>query len=231
MNKLLSLAAVVGIALMLPANVSAQCDPADLHEGHFAGYSAHAVSGAGAFAVGEAWSAYEVLNTTQVNPWYPWNQVAFEYTLVIQGMVSSSVDTPFPFPPAGQFVRDVGFSNVGWAIYADAGTPADPANIGTYIDGALILSGTISNMTASGLLGGTNPEVLGVHGTANITGGSAIGDVLCTTLLMNDFLAWGTAAGGTIPVGFKELYDSKWECCVVTSVESEPWGRVKGLYR
>ncbi len=223
MRTLLSLAVGAGIAVMAPAAALAQCD-GNLYEGHFDGHNAHA-SAPGTFSVGEAFTAYQTLNTTQVNPWYAWNQGSFEYTLVITGTVSAYADIPL-FP--GTFLRQVSFGGTSFAIYEDAGTTADYANTATFTDGVAILTGTITGMYGEGLVDGFNPDVLGVTGTATITGGSAAGSVLCSELLMNDFLAW---LPPTSPAGFKEAYDSKWECCEVVSVEPSTWGGVKSLYR
>jgi hypothetical protein len=224
MSKLQSLAVGMGLAIILPAAALAQCDEANLHEAHFSGHSQHA-SAAGTFAAAEVLTAYEIINTTQVNPWYPWDQANFQYTLVLSAPVTSYANIPIG---GGNFLRQVTFGTGSFAYYEDAGTAADYANTATFTDGALILSGSISNMYAEGLVNGVTPENLGVTGDATITGGSAIGDVLCTDLLMNDFLAWLPA---TSPAGYKEAYDSKWECCVVTSTDAGSWGRVKGLYR
>jgi hypothetical protein len=224
MKKLQSLAVGMGLAIILPAATWAQCDEANLHEAHYSGHSQHA-SAAGTFANTEVVTAYEIINTTQVNPWYPWDQANYEYTLVISATSTGTVNIPIG---GGTSLRQVGFSGGSFAFYEDAGTAADYANTATFTDGALILSGSISNMTAEGLVNGVTPENLAVTGTATITGGSAIGDVLCTELLMNDFIAWLPA---TSPAGYKEAYDSKWECCVVTSTDAATWGRLKGLYR
>jgi hypothetical protein len=82
-------------------------------------------------------------------------------------------------------------------------------------------------MTAEGLVNGVAPEVLGITGAATVTGGAGLGSLLCDVLTMNDFIAW---LPNTSPPGYKEAYDSKWECCPV-SVEQSTWGGVKSLYR
>lgn len=222
MRTLLSLAVAVGIAVMGPTSVFAQCP--NLHEGHFSGHNAHN-SAPGTFTVGEAFTAYQTLNTTQVNPWYAWNQGAFEYTLVIQGQVTAYANIML-FP--GTFLRQVSFGSTTFAIYQDAGTAANYANVATFTDGAAILTGTITGMYGEGLVDGFNPDGLGITGNVLITGGSAAGDVICNELVMNDFMSW---LPPTSPAGFKEAYDSKWECCLVTAVEPSTWGGVKSLYR
>ena len=181
-------------------------------------------SAAGTFLAGEAFTIRETLNTTQINPWFAFNQGAFEYTLVITGNVGSQLDIPL-FP--GTVLRQVTFGTTSFAIYEDAGTAADYANPGTFTDGAAILTGVITGLYGEGLVDGATPEVLGVTGNATVTGGSAAGSVLCSDLVMNDFLAWMPA---TSPPGYREAYDTKWECCA-TAVEPSTWGGVKSLYR
>jgi hypothetical protein len=225
MKTLLALVAGVGVILMVPATGRAQCEPQFLHEGHFSGHSVHSPSGPGVFPVGEVFTAYETLNTTQVNPWYPFDQVNYEYTLVVTGQSSSYMNVPIG---GGNSLRMVNFTNAAFAIYEDAGTAADYSNTATFTDGVALLTGVITDLYAEGVVNGATPENLGVTGTATITGGAGLADVLCTELTMNDFFAWLPASS---PPGYDEAYDSKWECCIVTNVDSSTWGGVKSLYR
>lgn len=227
MKNIQSLAVGMGLAIILPATTTwAVCEQADLHEAHYSGHAKH-TSAAGVFAVSEVVTIYEKLNTTQVNPWYPWDQVTpKKYTLVISAEVDSSTNT---LVSGTTFLREVWFINASFAFYEDTVTNAVYANVATFTDGAPILTGTISGMYAQGLVNAVVPEALGVTGLATITGGSGIDNALCTELLMNDFFAWLPA---TSPAGYKEAYDSKWECCITpTSTETSSWGRMKGLYR
>jgi hypothetical protein len=230
MKALQSLAVAVGVvALMLPASVRATCDQSQEHQGDFSGHSQHN-SAPGTFVVGEALSAYQVLNTTQIQPWYPWNQASYQYTLYIHGTCNSYVNIPL----GGSFLRQVSFTSVTFAIYQDNGTAANFANPATFLDGALILSGVITGpgtgggMYAEGIVDGFNPDALGITGTATVTGGSGMGQLLCTSLVLNDFISWLPAIS---PPGYKEAYDSQWKCCLVTPVEPSTWGGVKSLYR
>jgi hypothetical protein len=220
----LSLVVAVGVAWVLPTSARADCDQVFLHQGHFSGHTQHARA-PGVFVVGEAFTAYQTLNTVQVQPWYPWNQAAYEYTMVLSGNCSSYLSIPIG---GGQFLRQINFTNTTFTIYQDAGTPANYANTATFTDGALILSGVISGMYAEGVVNNVAPDVYGVTGGVTITGGSGANQVVCTQLVMNDFIAWLPA---TSPPGFKEAYDSLWNCCVVTEVDPSTWGAVKSLYR
>lgn len=221
MRILNALAVTVGVAMLVPATGSAQCD--NLREAHFSGHNAHA-SASGTFVVGEAFTAYQTMNDVQGETWYPFNQGAFEYTLVISGNVTSYLNIPIG---GGLFLRQVSFGNTTFAIYEDAATAADYGNVGTFTDGTTLLTGVITGMVAEGVVDGLTPEVLGITGDVSITGGVGLPDILCNGLTMNDFLAWLPA---TSPPGFKEAYDSKWECCP-TDVDATTWGGVKSLYR
>jgi hypothetical protein len=222
--------AVAVVGMMLPASVRATCDQQYLHEGDFGGHSQHA-SAAGTFVVGEAFSAYQTLNPVQTQPWYPWNQGAYQYTLYVHGTCNAYANIPLGGP---MFLRQISFNNVTFAIYQDNGTPADFANPATFTDGTLILSGAITGpgtgggMYAEGVVDGAAPDVLGITGTATVTGGSGMGQLVCTAFEMNDFMAWLPPSS---PAGYKEAYDSQWKCCLVTGVDPSTWGSVKSLYR
>jgi hypothetical protein len=232
MKALQSLAVAVGVlALTLPASVRATCDQAQEHQGDFSGHTQHN-SASGTFVVGEQLSAYQILNTTQIQPWYPWNQGAFQYTLYIHG-TCNAFNNIMLFP--GTFLRQVSFSGVTFAIYQDNATPANYANTATFLDGALILSGVITGpgtaggMYGEGIVDGFNPDVLGfANNTVTVTGGSGQGQLLCSTLVTNDFLSWLPPIS---PPGYKEAYDSEFKCCLTTPVEPSTWGGVKSLYR
>jgi hypothetical protein len=227
MKTLLALVAGVGVVLTVPTMGRAVCSPPDvLHEGHFSGHSAHAPSGPGVFPVGETFTAYTTLDVTQVNPWYPFDDANYDYTLVLSGTSASYVNMPIG---GGNTLRMVDFTDASFAIYEDAATTADYANTATFTDGLAILSGVITGMHAEGVVNGATPENLGVTGTATITGGAAMGSVPCLELAMNDFFAWLPA---TSPAGFQEAYGPKWECCVpATGADPSTWGGVKSLYR
>jgi len=233
MKTLLTLVLGVGLMAMLPASGFSQCTPLeclpeDANEGHFSGYNAH-TSAAGTFVVGEAFTAYQTLDAVNPNEWYPWNDGAFEYTLVITGNVASYVNIPIGGP---NFLRMVNFANTAFAIYEDAGTTANPALPGTYTDGAAILNGVITGMYGEGTVDGspTPPDGLGICGTVTFTGGSGLADLLCTSLHMADFLTWLPLPGG-FPAGYKEVYNSGWLCCGTIDVDGSSWGGVKSLYR
>lgn len=226
MNKFTSLAVGMGLAIILPATTWAVCedDPDNVHEGHFEGHTQHATSPSGSYAVGEFVTAYQIIEAVQVNPWYPFDQTNYEYTLVVQLQVSAWVVT-------GP-VRQLSFNPGTFAIYEDAGTAANYANTATFTDGPLILSGTVATANPwVGLANGPNPPPDGVGGTGlvTITGGSGLGNALCTELNMTDFITW---LPQTSPTGFKERFGSMWTCCVdPTSAEQSTWGRTKGQYR
>jgi hypothetical protein len=71
------------LALAIPAAALADSLQASL-----SGYSAHPTSAAGVFAANEPLTARVVLDTTQDDPWYPFDP-AKEYTAVLNAVVLS----------------------------------------------------------------------------------------------------------------------------------------------
>jgi hypothetical protein len=214
MKAIETLALGVGMAISVPALALAQV-------ANFDGWADHDGAAPGQYAPGVTYEAY----TTLLPPgpgddpsWYPFNADFFEYTLVIQGTVSS-------FTPG--FVTLAGFSSVTFTVYEDDATAADYANKATLTDGAAILSGEISDMLAMHV---TGQSFYTVSGQAHMTGGSGLGQLSCTTLLLNDFIQFTGPPPINPPAGYEEGYDPQWTCTPVP-VEETNWGRVKSLYR
>jgi hypothetical protein len=203
----------VGTAMLLPALAFATT--AD-----FSGYADHNGSAPGQYAVGVTYEAYTTLNAVQLDPWYPFDQAFFEYTLVIQATVSSW--SPLVFG----ILNFVEFSPATFAIYEDNGSAADYANKATFTDGNLILSGQLTGVQGENAVPGPSYNV---SGNVEITGGSGIGSVSCTELLMNDFITFGVPPSNP-PASYEEGYDPQW-ICTPTGVEDSSWGHMKGLYR
>lgn len=216
MQKFKSLAVGVGMAIALPALASAVT-----LEGHFSGHADHDGPAPGEYAAGVTYDAYTVINTTQTNPWFPWDQVSFEYTAVINATVSSYTDFGV------QRVVDFGVASV--AIYKDAGTAADYANKATFTDGTLVLSGEFQNMIGSHFeFPGLPYDVTGV---VVFNGGAELGSLnpACSGgLVANDFINFLI---GTNPAGYEEGYDIEWKCTETVGTDESTWGQMKGLYR
>jgi len=214
MKKLTSLMLGSGLAIALPALASAVT-----LEGHLSGYADHTGAG-GVYAPGMAYTARLTLNTTQTNPWYPWNPTK-EYTAVIQATVATYV---------GGFLQSVDFQNGATVkVYEDSGTPADYATPATFTDGTLVLSGGSNDMF------GQRVDIFGipwnVYGTIVFVSGAGIGNLAsqCSLgLIMNDFINFQI---GTYPPGYEEAYDAEWKCPDTTANDSASWGSVKALYR
>jgi hypothetical protein len=219
MKKVLSLGLGV-LALAIPALASATT-----FQGHFSGYSTHPTSAAGVFAANEPFTARVILNTTQQDPWWPFNP-ANEYTAVLSAEVLFYL---------GGFNQAVSFKPAGSVdIYEDTTPDANFASAASFTDGTLILTGQVNNMA------GTRMNINGlpwsVSGEITLTGGAGFADLIAchAGLIMNDFIAWQDPAGNPlpgIPPGYKESYDVEWKCEDTVSVESGTWGRVKSLYR
>jgi len=214
MKKLTSLMLGSGLAIALPALASAVT-----LEGHLSGYADHTGAG-GVYAPGMAYTARLTLNTTQTNPWYPWNPTK-EYTAVIQATVATYV---------GGFLQSVDFQNGATVkVYEDSGTPADYATPATFTDGTLVLSGGSNDMF------GQRVDIFGipwnVYGTIVFVSGAGIGNLAsqCALgLVMNDFINFQI---GTYPPTYEEAYDAEWKCPDVTATDNANWGSVKALYR
>jgi hypothetical protein len=219
MKKVLSLGLVV-LALAIPALASAVT-----FQGHFSGYSTHPVSVPGVFAANEPLTARVILDTTQQDPWWPFVP-ANEYTAVLNAEVLFYL---------GGFNQAVGFKPAGSVnIYEDTTPDANFANVGSFTDGTLILTGQVNNMIGTRI--NINGLPWSISGEITMTGGAGYGDLIACSagLIMNDFIAWQQPNGQPlpgIPAGYKESYDVEWKCEDTVSVEPNTWGRVKGLYR
>lgn len=219
MKKVFSLGLGV-LALAIPALASAATFQANL-----SGYSTHPTSAAGVFVANENFTARVVLDTTQDDPWYPFDP-AKEYTAVVSLQVLSYLggfNQAVFFKPAGSVV-----------IYEDATPDANFLNAGTFTDGTLILTGQANNVAGTRLDISNLPW--SVSGQISLTGGAGYGNLLACQagLILNDFMAWKLPNGAPlpgIPTGYKESYDAEWKCSETTSVENSTWGNVKGLYR
>lgn len=219
MKKVLSLGLGV-LALAIPALASAVT-----FQGHFSGFSTHPTSAPGVFAANEPFTARVVLDTTQQDPWWPFNP-ANEYTAVLNATVLFYL---------GGFNQAVGFKPAGTvAIYEDTTPDANFANAATFTDGTLILTGQVNNMAGTRI--NINGLPWSVSGEVTLTGGSGYGQLIACSagLIMNDFIAWQQPNGQPlpgIPAGYKESYDVEWKCEDTVSIETDTWGRVKSLYR
>ncbi len=220
MKKALSLG-LGALALAIPALASAATFQANL-----SGYSTHPTSAAGVFAPNESFTARVVLDTTQDDPWYPFDP-AKEYTAVLTAEVLSYL---------GGFNQAVFFKPAGSvSIYEDSTPDANFANSATFTDGTLILVGQVNNHGGSRVNVGGLPWAF--TGDIVLNGGSGLGNLLAceSGLSLNDFAAWQLPNGQPlpgIPAGYKEAYDAEWKCLdEEVSVEQSTWGNVKGMYR
>jgi hypothetical protein len=211
------------LALAIPASALAVSLQASL-----SGFSTHPTSAAGVFAANETFTARVVLDTTQDDPWYPFDPTK-EYTAVLNAVVQSYL---------GGFNQAVFFKpNGSVAIYEDSTPDANYANPATFTDGTLLLTGQVNNM------GGTRINITGlpwsVSGEITLLGGAGFNNLIgCAaggqSLSMNDFIAWQQPNGQPlpqIPAGYKEEYDAEWKCLDTTDLPESTWGGVKGLYR
>ena len=214
MQKLKSLA--LGVGLLLVPTLAMAVTLAS----NFSGHADNGSGVGGTYVPATSYDAYLVLNTTNDNPWYPFDALK-EYTAVLETTVSS-------FVVIGN-LEVINFAVATVNVYEDTTTPADYGNVATFTDGANILSGQAQNMI------GDRVSIFGlpfaVTGVIGFDGGSGLGnlDPQCGTgLVMNDFIDFTFA---TNPPGYEEAYDAEWKCPDLTSIDESTWGNVKGLYR
>ena len=214
MQKLKSLAIGVGLLLVptfaMAVNVAA----------NFSGHADNGSGVVGTYVAGTSYDAFLVLNTTQENPWYPFDGTK-EYTAVLSTTVSSFVVL------GNQEVVDFAIADVN--VYEDDTTPADYANQGTFTDGTNILSGAAQNMI------GNRISIFGlpfdVTGIIVFDGGDGLGNLdpcISTGLIMNDFIQFAIVSN---PPGYEEAYDAEWKYECPFGIEEGTWGNLKSLYR
>lgn len=200
--------------LAMPAAV-----PAVVLQGSFSGHADHDGAAPGNYTGATQYTAYMTLDTTQQDPWYPWNP-AKEYTAVLSAPVATYNGASNP-------------QTVTWGvgtvqIYEDD-PDANYANRPTFTDGTLVLSGSIQNMAAQRF------NIFGfpwaVTGVVVFTGGSGLASLSsqCSGgLVMNDSIDFQIAPA---PATYDENYDALWSCPETTGTDPSTWGRVKSLYQ
>jgi hypothetical protein len=137
----------------------------------------------------------------------------FEYTLVITGL-TLSIDGPTQ-----------SYLNGTIALYEDNGSAADFTNQATFTDGTAILSGAISSLSRTLLIGSIGT----VAGNVDWTGGSRLNE-----LAPPDHFNWsilsGTNTNGALP-GYDDVWDGKVEPQEpVVSTERTSVGALKGRF-
>lgn len=215
MKKLISLVLGTGLVIATPVLSSAVT-----LEGHFSGHATHNGPAPGVYAPGVVYTARMILDTVQVNPWYPWDSTK-QYTVVVNAVVDTYT---------GGFLQVVDFrTGATFRIYEDTATAADWANAATFTDGTLVLSGVSNDMF------GQRANIFGlpwnVYGTIVFTSGAGIGNLhnqCAGGLQMNDFIDFQIA---TNPPGYREAYNAEWKCAEPISVDDASWGSVKAQYR
>jgi hypothetical protein len=213
MNKHVFLAVGAVALLAMPVSGSA----ATL-QGSFSGHADHDGAAPGVYTGATTYTAYMTLDTTQQDPWYPWNP-AKEYTAVLTAPVATYTPGMFQTVTWGVGTVDV---------YEDD-PDADYANRATFTDGTLILTGSAQNMAGQRFdFFGTPWSITGV---VVFTAGSGLGnlDAQCAGgLVMNDFIDFQIVAP---PATYDENYDALWNCPEPTGAEESSWGRVKSGYQ
>jgi hypothetical protein len=168
-------------------------------------------------AVGGTLTMYStIVNNVAFPTPIPLDFANFEYTLVVTNLTLD----------VNAFQQQ--YSNGAIVIYEDAGTPADFTNPASFIDGAVVLSGTIINLTRTIMfpISGTGSA----SGTLDWTGGSLLNEMAPVDQIGWSFLS-GISGGSTVEPGYDETWDGKVEPLdEIVPTEQTSIGRVKSRY-
>ena len=170
--------------------------------------------------VGGSLSMYSIMPeiSPPVYPPLPLDFDNYEYTLVVTDLALDDLGSgTYPIQA---------YSGGTIAIFEDAGTAADYANTGTFIDGTAILTGNVTFLMRQVFTG-----TLGtVSGGVDWTGGSRLDDIA-----PGDQLGWTFLAGinlNNAEPGFDEQWDGKVEPQgPIVETQKSTWGDFKALMR
>lgn len=130
---------------------------------------------------------------------------------------------------------NLGYATGSWEIIEDGSTPASYANVATFVDGTVILSGTIAGFNAS-----LQNDVTGVgfgsgSGGYVYTGGTRLADVLATQPIDCAFL--GTVIRNAhpvfnpVPATFIRTFNMKMFCTDGVPADGHTWGTLKSSFQ
>lgn len=129
---------------------------------------------------------------------------------------------------------NLGYATGSWEIIEDASTAANYANTATFVDGTVILSGTISGFNAS-----MANDVTGVGfgngiGSYAYTGGTRLAEIMQTQPI--DCAFQGTVIRNShpifnpVPAGFLRTFNVKMFCTDGVADDVQTWGTLKSSY-
>jgi hypothetical protein len=129
---------------------------------------------------------------------------------------------------------NLGYATGSWEILEDASTAANYANLATFVDGTIILSGTISGFNAA-----LQTDVTGLGFGSGIggyayTGGTRLAEVQATQPI--DCAFQGTVIRDAhpifnpVPAGFLRTFNVKMFCTDGVADDAQTWGTLKSSY-
>lgn len=157
-----------------------------------------------------------IVNGDAVDTPLPLDFDGYEYTIVITGLTLDATGSP-----------DL-FSGGAIAIYEDAGTPADYADPASFTDGAVVLSGVVTEFEHAVLIG----SVGNGQGTVDWTGGSRLDDLAVEDQNGWPLLTSTNSSAAYVEPGYTMLWDGKVEPSEeVVSTQETSLSNIKALYR
>lgn len=168
-------------------------------------------------AVGQDAVAYGIiLNGDAAEAPLPLNTPGAQYTLVVTGLTLATSGSSDVY--GGGFV----------AVYEDAATPADYADLNTFSDGTMVLGGTLSSLTHTMLLG----TIGSANGYVDWNSGTRLNDLAPADQTGWPFLVGVYRNTGLVEPGYTEMWDGKVEPSGdVVADEGRSWSQVKALFR
>ncbi len=202
MKKLLLMIAAVGLALA-PAAASAQ---------QYFDFNGQTLLPAG--PGGDLTMVSIVDNGGVIDPPLPLDFANFQYTLVVSGLTLIT-------DGAAQF-----YSGGTITLYEDDGTPADFANMATFMDGTALLVGSVSLQRQMFL-----PSLGSVAGDVDWTGGTRLSEFAPADQLGWKFFSSVSNRSTVTQPGYDENWDGKTEPSEpVVETESTSLGEVKSRF-
>jgi len=169
---------------------------------------------------------------------YDGNDPVNEYTIYLTGLVSAGTTTPTATRWTTSYSGGQFFVYEGNPKNAplDNAMPPSPPNADVpskYIDGTLLLSGTLSNFRTQIVLSGGN-YITSMGGNFLITGGSESPGFAGTGsgLITGTWCPNGSGSGGlcALPAGYSAVSNGKFDVPPTPAINST-WGAIKSLYR
>jgi len=179
------------------------------------------------FQVGTSTTIPMRFDPTQPDPVFPLDLEGNKYTVLVEGLEIVDVQAAGP-------IRVVTYANGSIQIFEDPSKNSEwtptPPNLevpGSFVDGALILSGVFTDCV---LIFNTQAMTGTVQGHVDLSGGERFGEIAQP----DGWLFFGgttTDPHGNIPSGYDMAWDPQLTAPEAVATRSISWGAIKSLYR